>query len=96
MICKNHFVDKAKELYKIQQQLKVLKMQEDTLKEDLKTLTNNEGARMGGFQFLPEARKGLIDYKAIVAIELPNDFDFEPYRKEESKAWKLALYVEEE
>ena len=89
------FIEKARELYKVQQQAKAIKILEEQLKTELKEMTNNEGARAGGFHFTFDLRKGTIDYAKLVKIELPSSFDFEPYRKEETKAWKLALYVEE-
>jgi hypothetical protein len=89
------FIEKARELYKVQQELKVYKAQEEQLKDELKKITNDEGAREGGFHFTYDIRKGAIDYAKLIKVELSDDFNFEPYRKEETKAWKLSLYLEE-
>lgn len=86
------FIAKARILYKVQQDLKKLTAECDQLKDELKKLTNDEGARAGGFHWTYDVRKGTIDYGKIPELKTIN---LEQYRKEETKAWKLALYLEE-
>src|SRR3990167_10043867 len=86
------FVEKARVLYKVQQELKRLTEECDQLKDELKKITNDEGARAGGFQWAYDIRKGTVDYSKIPELKA---IDLDQYRKAETKAWKLALYLEE-
>ncbi len=83
---------KAKELMKIQIQRKELEELENSLKEELKQLSQNKSCSYGGLAFLKRDRQGLIDYSKIPELK---DINLEYYRKEPTEFWVLQLYLEE-
>ena len=82
---------KAKALYDAQKLIKQYTEQAELLKQELKSLTNNQGFRAGGFIFDYTFRKGSIDYTRVPELQ---GVDLEKYRGSEIISWKLSLELE--
>ena len=86
------WIEKAKQLYKIKQQIKELERVETFMQEELKIASEGMSAIGGQFLFEKTVKKGNIDY---ARIELLRMVDLEMYRKPQTEAWKLTIRLEE-
>jgi hypothetical protein len=82
------WLQKAKELYNIQQQRKLIEKTEKELSEQLKALQYNEPMVYGGIRYFYEERLGNINYEKISALKT---IDFEQYRNPSVRVWKLNI-----
>lgn len=82
------WLQKAKELYNIQQQKKSLESKEKTLAAQLKMIQKDEAMSFGGIRYFYEERLGTIDYASIPELK---EINLEQYRKPIIKVWKLAV-----
>jgi len=61
---------------------------EETLKQELISLSGSHSSMGGGIKLSKVVRKGIIDYSKIEAI---TNLDLEPYRKPSSEYWKIII-----
>jgi len=82
----NKWIDKANELFDIQEQLKILKKQEKEIKEELKDESDGVNSIGGDYRFAWHIRKGNVNYNAIPELI---DVNLENYRNKPSEVWRL-------
>jgi putative phage-type endonuclease len=82
----NIWIDKANELFDIQEQLKILKKQEQDIKEELKQKSEGVNSIGGDYRFACYIRKGNVNYKSVPELI---DVDLEMYRSKPSEVWRL-------
>lgn len=82
------WLDKAKQLYRIQIARRELEDIEDRLKNELKELSNDESFSFNGYKFEYNWRKGCINYRAIPMLKGVN---LDLFRMPEVKTWKLTF-----
>jgi len=80
------WVDKAKELFSIQEKKRQLEKLEEILKKELVSLSGEVNSQGGGFIFETYNRLGSIEYKDIPELKAVN---LERYRKPDVLCWKL-------
>jgi hypothetical protein len=81
-------LDITKQLYNIQQEIKMLEKKAVELSVTIKTMTHEESYSFGGLKYYYELRTGFIDYGSIPELR---SVDLSLYRKPPVKVWKLAI-----
>ena len=77
----------ATELWEIQKIRKSYEEKEEQLKQQIKSICNDENYSAGGFTYSYIIRKGNVDYSRIPELKSIN---LDDYRKEDVKQWKLS------
>ena len=84
----------AKEAFRAQQIAREAEKSKDQAFKVLRELTAETPSKGGGFVYSYSTRKGSIDYEKVVSTFLNlSEKDMEPFRKAESKAWKLEMQL---
>lgn len=82
----------AKEAFKLQQQARELEKAKEQAFKKLKEVSGEQNCKGGGFVYSFSLRKGNVD---IEKIAQEYSLNLEPYRKPESKVWKLEMQLME-
>lgn len=85
------WINKAREVKKVQQLRKQYEAMEKDLLKELKILSEGVNSRGGGFAYTCSMRAGSVDYTAIPQLR---GIDLELYRKEGVEVWKLEMEVQ--
>lgn len=85
---KAEWINKAKELFELQERRREYEKLEHETHEELKDLSQGISSKGGGFKFTKGFRKGAIEYSAIPELQ---GIDLELYRKDSVPVWKLEL-----
>lgn len=80
----------AQQLDQARKQRKRMELKEKELLDDLIQLSQMKDSRGGDYTVRIIERKGIIDYRKVVAIELSPEVDLEIYRKKDSEYWKFS------
>ncbi len=87
---KKDWIDKARDLYKMQEARKATEKQEKQLKAELVSLSSRESSIGGGFLFTKVVRAGSVLYKQIPeVIEILKTINQDNYRGKTVESWKL-------
>lgn len=88
----NHdlWIQVAQELDEAIKERKRIQMKEKELLNRLIKESNELPSWGSDFKLITVERKGSIDYRSVVEVELPTDFDLSVYRKEDSSYWKFG------
>lgn len=81
-----NWINKAKELYSLQEKRRQMEKLEAILLSELKSISNEEKSQGGGFIFENYLRLGNIEYKEIPELKAVN---LEKYRKPPVICWRL-------
>lgn len=83
----NEWIEHA-QLWKIaNDEMKILKEKEKTLRENLISLANDQSCRGSGIKVQRIVRKGTVDYKSIPEIQ---GIDLDQHRKDPTQFWKVS------
>ncbi len=84
----SQWLETADSLFKIKMQLKRLRENDATISKKLKELSGGKTAKRGRYEYTCSARRGPINYATVPQLQGVN---LEPYRKSETKTWKLQV-----
>lgn len=80
------WINKAQELFNLQESIKRLEQQASIVKEELSKLSKNKPSCGGGFIYEMIPRKGSVDYAKVPQLQ---GVDLDQYRKEDVVMWRL-------
>lgn len=81
------WIEVASKAYELQLKRKELEDEEDQLIKELKSLSEDQSQRAGGYWFIRSERKGSIDYAQIPMLK---DINLESFRRPNTYIWKLT------